>query len=78
MNSAKNSGFVRHMRNAGAQPLATLDAMTIKDELLAVPKDNTVLVKYLREEASRLIITIENPWQMPGHGGLSDQVQHPR
>ncbi|WP_146024561.1 MULTISPECIES: hypothetical protein [unclassified Pseudomonas] len=74
MNSAKNSGFVRHMRNAGAQPLATLDAMTIKDELLAVPKDNTVLVKYLREEASRLIITIENPWQMPGHPTFHDTL----
>lgn len=75
MNSAKNSGFVRHMRNAGAQPLATLDAMTIKDELLAVPKDNTVLVKYLREEESRLIITIEEPWQLPTYPGDKDTLR---
>jgi len=65
MNTVGKSGFDGGMRKGGSQPKAILDAMTVKDEVLADKADNTVLVKYLRDASFPLIITIQSPWQLP-------------
>lgn len=72
MNTLGKSGFDGGKRAGGPQPRATLAALTIKPELLADPGDNTVLVKYLREDAYPLVVTLQDHWQLPTFDGDVD------
>lgn len=54
---------------------ATLDALIIEDKFIADRGDNTVFRKYLAEQDLELVVTVENPWQLPGSTLFQDELK---
>ncbi|MCO1619053.1 hypothetical protein [Pseudomonas putida] len=76
MKTQGKSGFDGRVLTGGSQTRAIVVAPSVKDELLGDKGDNTVLAKYLRDEAFPMVVTIETPWEeMASYPGDFDTVK---